>query len=401
MRTLPQTSARSILWPPTTALASVNAAVTLSWIIYRVQLAGLLTQVGFPAAFAPVLLLIDSILAIGVEPLSGKASDWMMQRSKGQFWVIGVGAALTTSLFLLLPLITQSLQPQSSPQIWFVGLLILWAIAISIFRSPALALLGHYATGKQLPVAASLVTLAGALAGSATPLASPWLLSLGAAPTFLFAALIVGGTMVWLIGAHPKSEPETRLASEANVTPFSFREGVQIFGAGLAVTLVFRLAIELYPKLLKAANLQPPLFMGAIFISLALGALLAGRLASHWGNAKVMQWGYGLTAVSLVLLLLPQTAIGAALIAIAFGLSFSFIFNGILPWVLNYLSTVHFGLGVGLFFSGAAAASSLYSGILTRLTGLTPVLIVGLGIVALLIAALCITNRSIAFQSHS
>lgn len=400
MHTLSRPTSRSILWPPTTALAGVNAAVTLSWIIYRVHLAGLLTQAGFPATFAPVLLLIESILAIGIEPLAGKTSDWMMQRIGSRFWIIGVGAGATALLFLLLPMITQSLSAETAPQHWFVGLLILWAVAISIFRSPALALLGSYASSKQLPIAASLVTLAGALAGSATPLATPWLLSLGVAPTFLLAALIVGGTFVWLRGTQPNPEAVNQLVPEHNSSSFSFWHGLQIFGAGLAVSLVFRLAIELYPKVLKAANLQPPLFMGAIFISLALGALVAGRLASQWGNAKVMQLGYGFTAAGLLLLLLPQTAIGAVLIAIAFGVSFSFIFNGVLPWILNNLSNVHFGLGVGLFFSGAATASSLYSGVLVRLTGLTPIWMVGLGLIALLIAAFCMMQRSIPSPIH-
>ncbi|MCU0526713.1 MAG: MFS transporter [Elainella sp. Prado103] len=385
--------ARSILWRPTAALASVNAAITLGWIIYRVHLAGILTQAGFSASFAPGLLLIESILAIGIEPWAGSASDRTGERLGGRFYIIGIGAGITAFLFLVLPGIVDRLPADAAANWWLPVVLVLWAVAISMFRSPALAFLEEYATRKDLPMAASLITLAGAIAGSATPLASPWLLSLGVAPTFVAAALIIVGTVGWFKMVQP-------LSRQTIVPPRSFPPGsvwLPILIAGLSVTLVFRLAIELYPKLLKAAGLQPPLFMGSLFISLAIGAILAGQLTIRWGRAFVIQLGYGLTAACLLLMLLPKTTVDAALIAIGFGLSFSLLFNNVLPWVFtqigDYPTHRHSGLGVGLFFAGAAAASSLYSGILSSISWLTPSLTIGLAIVSLLVASLCMTLR--------
>lgn len=391
---------RSVLWRPTAALASVNAAITLGWIIYRVHLTGMLTQAGFPASFAPGLLLIESILAIGIEPWAGSTSDRTSERLGGRFYIIGIGAAVTAFLFLVLPGMVNRLPADAAANWWLPILLLVWAVAISMFRSPALAFLEDYATRKELPIAASLITLGGAIAGSATPLASPWLLSVGVAPTFIAAALIIVGTVGWLKLAQPLAiQVRTRRPSLPPLQTW-----LQIFVAGLSVTLVFRLAIELYPKLLKAAGLKPPLFMGSLFISLAIGAIIAGFLTVRWSRSVVVQLSYGLTASCLLLMLLPKTTIDAALIAIGFGLSFSLLFNNVLPWVFSQVGqhngTHQPGLGVGLFFAGAAAASSLYSGILSSVSWLTPSVTIGLAILSLLVAALCMTLTGRTWSSN-
>lgn len=382
-----QPPSKTVLWRPTAALASVNAVITLSWIIYRVHLAGLLTQAGFAKSFAPTLLLIETMLAIGIEPWAGGVSDRTLRRSGERFPVMWIGAGLTALLFLILPVLVNSLEPNAAANGWLIGLLIVWAIAISIYRSPVLALLGSYAAPKQLPAAASWITLAGALAGSATPLASPWLLSLGAGPTFVAAGVLVIGTLALLKMAQP-----SEIAAMAQPARFHFSWLLPIGGLGFSVTLVLRLALDLFPKLLKAANLQPPLFLGALFVSIGVGALLAGRLATQRGNVKTMKLGLALTAVALSLMLLPQTALLASLVAVAFGLSFSLIFNGTLPFVMNYLAMENIGLGVGLFFGGVAMANSLHSGWLSQPGLLSPSLMVGCGLLALLAAGFCLTS---------
>lgn len=396
----------SVQWRPTAALAGVNMSITLSWIIYRVHLAGLVTQAGFPASFAPFLLLVESILAIGIEPWAGSTSDRTIRYLGGRFHVIWIGVGLTALLFVCLPGIVAQLPQNSIENWWFPGLLIVWAVTISMFRSPALALLGNYASAKQLPAAASLITLAGALASSATPLASPWLLSLGLAPTFVAAAVLLLGSVGWLKAVQPGVPIQTDL-NQAKLhlaaAPTRISAFVQVLGLGLSVTLAFRLAVELFPKILKAqvTEIQPPIVMGVLFISMAIGSLLSGRLATRWTNFKAMCLGLGLTAAFLILMLLTHHLITAFLIAAALGLSFGLVFNGTLPFIFNSIAAQQAGLGIGLFFAGAATASSVYSGFLSQPGVLSLPSGVGLGVGALLIASFCITSRSSALAQQN
>lgn len=400
MQTPSQTSfispAPTVRWRPTTALASVNAAITLSWIIYRAHLAGLLTQAGFPAAFAPLLLLVESVLAIAVEPWAGSTSDRTLRQLGGRFYVITIGTAVTALLFLLLPGIVQLLPQNSAANWWFPGLLIIWAVAISMFRSPALSLLGDYASPRQLPLAASLITCAGALAGAATPLANNWILSLGITATFIAAAVSLIATVGWLKSAQPGDgvAPASSTHQDLPDAPLRLMSCLRIFGLGLAVSLAFRLTVEFFPKVLKASGMQPPLFMGVLFISLAIGALLSGQVAARWGNSRAFTVGLGLTAALLLLMTLTQQPLTAFLIALAFGASFSLVSNGTLPFALSFIPLRHAGLSIGLFFSGAAAAASLYSGVLNPSGILSPAVSTGLAIAALLLAGVCILGQA-------
>ncbi len=397
--------ASSIQWRPTAALAGVNASITLSWIIYRIHLAGMVTQAGFPASFAPLLLLIDSVLAIVIEPWAGSTSDRMIRYLGGRFYIIWVGVGLTALLFVCLPGIVARLPQNSIENWWLPGLLIIWAVAISMFRSPALALLGNYASSKQLPAAASLITLAGALAGSATPLASPWLLNVGMTMTFVAAGVLLLGSIGWLKAVHPVGEATDSNQANLNLTAASTQIPVliRVFGLGLTVTLAFRLAVELFPKILKAqvTGIQPPVVMGVLFVSMAVGALLGGQLATRWTNFKAMCLGLGLTAAFLSLMLLTHHVITAFLIATALGISFGFVFNGTLPFVLNSVAQQQAGLGVGLFFAGAAAASSLQSGFFSKPGVLSLPGSIGLGVGALLIAGLCLVGRLTALPQQN
>jgi hypothetical protein len=379
--------ASQVRWQPVTALAGVNAAITLSWIIYRIHLVSLLTRAGFPANFAPFLLLIESILAIAVEPWAGSTSDRTLRSLGGRFYVILVGCGLTSLLFVLLPGIVDLLQPSAVNNWWLPGLLVIWAVAISLFRSPALALLSQYAEPEQLPQAASLITLAGALAASATPLATPFLQGLGVGPAFGAAAVLLLVTVGWFRVSHAVQEyqgamPE-RMRSGQRLNGLGL---LRIFGLGLATMLTLRLVVDLFPKLLKAVGVMPPPVIGSLLISLGLGALGAGLLAKRWSYLKVMIWGFGLTALGLVLMLSQQGLSWAAFgIAMALGIGLGLIFNGTLPFALNFAPRQE-GLGVGLFYAGAAAAASLQSGLLTQISAGTGV---GLGLMALVIAGIC------------
>lgn len=387
MHTLTERPSLQVRWQPVTALAGVNAAITLSWIIYRIYLVSLVTRAGFPAGFAPFLLLIESILAIVVEPWAGDTSDRTLRRLGGRFYVILIGCGLTSLLFVLLPGIVDLLQPNAANNWWLPGLLVIWAVAISMFRSPALALLGQYAEPEQLPQAASLITLAGALAASATPLATPLLQQLGVGPAFGVAAILLLVTVGWFRFSHAVQEnqdgiPE-RLWSGRHLGGLGL---LRIFGLGLATTLTLRLVVDLFPKLLKAAGMAPPPVMGALFISLGVGALGAGLLAKRWSYLKVMVWGFGLSAAGLVLMLSQQVVNLAAFgIAAGLGIGLGLIFNGTLPFALNFAPR-QAGLGVGLFYAGAAAAASLQSGLLSQISAPIGV---GLGLVGLVVAGVC------------
>ena len=64
-----------ILWGQVLGLASVQGAITLAWIIYGAYLPALLLELGLPLSMGLKLLIIESALAVLMEPVMGGLSD--------------------------------------------------------------------------------------------------------------------------------------------------------------------------------------------------------------------------------------------------------------------------------------------------------------------------------------
>lgn len=383
------------LWLPLCALALVYAMFTLGWMVYRVHLPSQMLQAGFSEAAAPRLLFIEALLAIAAEPLAGAFSDRTNRHQGTRLPIISTGMGLAAVLFIVFSVFTWA-EPTIAIRWVLVSLLLIWSIAMSCFRSPALALLKRYAPTLQLPQAASLLTVAFGLAGAATPLASPWVLSLGAPMSFALMALLIVLSALWLRRMNPVTLAAAKPTKSFNSTqPRSTVALTRIVGLGFTSALTFRLAIETFPKVLKAQvpGIHPPLLVGLVFITVAITAFPIGKFAVRLGNSRTMQLGVVTTALFLGLMALSHSPLIGIMITLGLGVGFSLILNGTLPFTLEQVLPEYAGLSIGLFFAGVAAAGSLMLGFLGKPGILSPVEAIILGIVALLGVALCIGSH--------
>jgi MFS family permease len=384
-------SPRSLFWVAVCALASVYGSSTLAWMVYRVHLPAQMTQLGFSAQAAPLLLLVEALLAIAVEPIAGVFSDRLNRQQGSRLPLIAVSVGLAALILVAIPALASG---ANIGREWIVGLLLVWAIVMSCFRSPALALLRRYAPMERLPHAASLLTVAFGLAGSATPLASKFVLGLGSTLSFTLAATVTVVSAMGLQWANPVvsvDRDELRWVSQS----ISLMRCARIFGLGLCSTLAFRLTIETFPKLLKAQipRANPPLFVGLLFISLAIAALPVGKFAVRQGNQRTMILGVGMTVLFLGLMLLSLNLAMAMVIAVGLGIGFSFIINGTFPFVSAQVASERTGMGMGIFFAGVAVATSLMLGFLGKPGMVLPSVAIGLDVGALAGVGVCVTSR--------
>ncbi|MFH7028285.1 MAG: hypothetical protein ACHBN1_23510 [Heteroscytonema crispum UTEX LB 1556] len=68
-------TANKTLWLQVWALAAVQGAITLAWLIYNLYMPQLLTQFGLSASLATGLVILENALAVVMEPLFGGLSD--------------------------------------------------------------------------------------------------------------------------------------------------------------------------------------------------------------------------------------------------------------------------------------------------------------------------------------
>ena len=384
-----------ILWAQVGGLALVQGAIALMRVIYNLYLVELLALVGFSRGLATALLIVENLLAMVMEPLMGSFSDRLQQQLGTRFPLVSLGVILAAGIFIGLPVI--ALGGLAPALRWLLPLmLVAWALAMTVFRSPAMSLLGRYAFGTQLPQAASILTLVGGVAGAMGPLASSQLLSWGPIVVFsLGSGVLILATLVlrW-------SAPEPRVAApaaEASAEPTSdsavaWAALPPIFGAGVGVALGFRSLMMLFSRVLdsRVVDSNSALVLGMVFVSLAVTAIPAGALATRLGNRRAMILGLaGLAFVCVAIGVVSRNGTAITL-AILFGAAFSLVSNGTIPFALSMVPPPKAGLGTGMFFSGGAAASSLFGTVAASLQAMPLGISTAVGVTALLLAGGCI-----------
>ena len=378
------------MWAQVCGLALVQGAIALTWVIYNLYLVQLLESFGFPKPLATGLLVIENLLAMVMEPLMGSFSDRLQHQMGTRFPLISLGIVASAGCFLAIPVVV--LGGGASVTRWVLPLmLVAWALAMTVFRSPAMSLLGRYAFRTQLPLAAGILTLVGGLAGAMGPLASQFILGLGPMAAFGIGSgvLIVAALTLGVVG--PSSGVESA-GTTGNAWVLPWGRLLWVFGTGVGVTLGFRLIMGTFPMVLKAQvpESNPATVMGTIFITLALTAIPSGALAVRLGNRRAMMLGLGgMALVCAAVIAIHSTAMGMVLAAL-FGGSFSLVSNGTIPFALSMVPTEKAGLGTGIYFSGGALASSLFGALFGGALALTPAVGAGLGSGAFLLAALCV-----------
>ncbi len=388
---------RPLLWLPVCALATLYGMFSLGWMVYRVHLPAQMSQLGFSEQAAPILLLVEALLTVGVEPLAGAISDRTNRRQNTRWPLIFWGVVLSSLLFVIFSTQVAFVAVGSLTRWTVVLLLLAWAMAMSLFRSPALALLRCYASPARLPQAASLLTLAFGLTAAATPLAGSLVLKLGLTLSFTLAAILILSSALWLRSNLPvvslSLEPISALTGSPQ--PVRLARLARILGLGVTAMLAFRLTVGIFPKLLKAQvpGLHPPLLIGLLLITLGLAALPIGKLALRQGNNRLMLIGAAVAALFLALMPLSNSTFTAVGIAVGLGIGFSLVFNGVLPFALTQVPIDRAGLGIGLFFGGVAAATAT-SDLLNMLGLLSVPTGIGLGIAALIGVGLCVVGQN-------
>lgn len=381
-----------ILWRQVCGLAAVQGAISLAWIIYTIYLPDLLKQLEFPLELGLTLLIVENILAILMEPLMGGLSD------RANLWVgtrlplIVAGTIASSALFIAIPAVAIFGNPAGVTRWLLPTVIIVWSLAMTTFRSPAISLLRKYAKTSDLPQAASLLTLAGVLVGAIRPLAQKFILSLGAALTFAIGSFVLLGAVVFLRSmVSDQSSVEAQQISATSKTndhsnpsfSTSLASLIPILGLllliGLAIALGVRLLTgEIFPRVLSlfaqgfsaGGEVQSlvNVLMGMTAIALGLCTIPAGQLASKFGNRLVMLASLAVVILGeLVLTLqaenLSQTFwlapfVGTTVLLLAICLSG--VLNGVVPLALALMPAERGGLGVGMYFGGFSAGIALF-----------------------------------------
>ncbi|WP_341528966.1 MFS transporter [Nostoc sp. UHCC 0302] len=382
----------NILWVQVSALAVVQGAITLAWLIYNLYVPQLLTLFGFPASLAIGLLIFENALAAVMEPLMGGLSDQARRWVGSRFPFISSGVILAATLFIAIPCIVIFIPPTTVIRSLLPITLVAWALAMTVFRSPAICLLGMYAAPAELPLAGSFVTLVGGVIGAFKPVASKFLLSLGPVLTFAIASFVLLGAAAVLRLVNPPETPVDKHLADTVKLPLL--KLALILTTGFSLAWGIRFLMDVLGKLLKVQfstdNIDVPMVW--IGLAIAFASIPAGALAVKIGNHSAMLTGICATISSLLVMVSVGAQIPLILLIVA---GFSLIINGAIPFALELVSQRWSGLGIGTYFGGFALAMSLFAVVFPHQQGMTSF---GGAIgctLTFLLAGICIAGSSI------
>ncbi|MCP2728426.1 MFS transporter [Limnofasciculus baicalensis] len=423
---IPPHSQVKVLWLQVLGLAGIQGAITLCWVIYKLYLPKLLVQFGFPVGLGLTLLIIENLLAAVMEPLMGGLSDKTRHWMGTRFPFISVGVVLSSALFILIPAIVIFGKPTVVFRTILLIVIICWALAMAVFRSPVMSLLGRYSTPTTLPLAASLLTLTGGLIGSLQPLTSKIFLGWGPAITFAIGSFVLllattilrfinppeivgdermgdieenlipqSGRSIWRVKSwlNNKSYPPNASPLQRIVpTPHSLLPNLGLlFLTGAMVTWGASFFMPTIQKCLtnQLGAAKVPSVMFIIGISLACAALPGGAIATKLGNSKAMLFGIGVI-IPLILMISSTKGVTTTIIIVIAIASFSLIMNGAIPFALSMIPPERAGLGIGMYFGGVTAGAGLFGLVFPHLNSLTPITTAILSAIAFLVAGCAI-----------
>lgn len=409
-----------ILWLQVFALATIQGAVALAWVVYNLYLQKLLETFGFSPGTATIVVFVENLLATLLEPIMGGLSDLSQRWLGSRFPFIAVGIVLSAALFVLIPTVwilgdwgqaLQLLRPL------FPVVLVLWALAMTIFRSPALSLLKRYALNSRLTQAASLLTLTEGIARGLGFFTSAWILKIGPVFAFGLGSLALLASAIVLLMVNPNSQVETLpqkpltgkgeaepgrsalVKEQTGITgadpiptasiPLSFAKIGLIFGAGVGVSLGFRLFMATFSRILKQIEIPDVtvrVILGSLFLSMSLTSMPLGNLGMRLGTRRGMLVGLTLMAGFCSTIALISSPGLAMLVAISVGATFSLVSNATVPFALSLVPTERSGLGTAIYFSGGSIAATLLAGTLAKLQNLNPAVAALLGAGSFLLA---------------
>jgi MFS family permease len=387
-------------WSKIISLSALQGAISLTWLVYSIYLPKLLISYGFEPKLAVLLLIVENAIAIILEPLFGSLSDRAYRWIGSNLGIVSLGVILSSTILVLIPTIVIFRDVFSAVK-WILPLvLIAWAMAMAVFRSPAISLIGRYASNSDLPIAMSFLTLVGALIGGLKPVSQDFILSFGAPFAFTIASVVLLAATGLLRYFDPGMEDTLPVIERQ---PISINKIGLLIGMGFGIAWGSRCLFETLPKVIKAQlpQFNPVFLMLFISLTIAISAIPGGLVATKYGNKRSMLIGIGTNLVGLLMMVLFPNPLTLAIAIILSICCFSWMTNGAVPLAINLLPADQSGLAVGLYFGGASAGVSSFNLMFNPVTNLTPLLGAICGSIALIIAGGCVWNSPVIDEIDS
>jgi maltose/moltooligosaccharide transporter len=328
------------------------------------------TMIGF-------IMTWDNYLNIFIQPVVGERSDRTWTRlGRRKPWML-VGAPLAAIFFIAVPFM------RSVAGIMFA--IFLTNLAMALFRSPTVSLLGDLFPPHQRSTANGIINLMGGLAAIAAYFVGGLLYSLGRITPFVFGSLLllIAIAMVLIFIKEPRIPPEAEkkaagrgfIANLRDVLNSSDRSGLLILLAILCWFTGYN-SLETWISSFGKYSLEigegtMSILVSGMAVMFVIFAVPSGLIATRFGRRRTILVGIaGLTVLFTYGLFVRNQIMLISLLALA-GIFWALINVNSLPMVYDLGGNARIGAFTGLYYLAsniAAVAGPQIVGLLIDLT---------------------------------
>jgi hypothetical protein len=269
-------------------LAILQLVFTLGWTTYVIYLPKLAADVGIAPSAVILILMLDQAVFTVSDTAMGMAADKIAPFVDRLGLYVGWVTALSCAAFVALPFVART---GPGAQVWFIGLIVIWAVTSSALRAPPLTLLGRHQAKSSIPFLSALAMLGYGLAGAASPYLGVALRNQDARFPFVISSAVLLAT------AFALSRVESRLTQESapigptgpakllSKVPTTFVASTVILALGYQLHFSINSA-PYFLRFSKPDDLQ--WLMPVFWIGFNIAMFPASAIAKHRGGLIVM-----------------------------------------------------------------------------------------------------------------
>jgi hypothetical protein len=362
------TAEKSALWKQVWALAILQAVNNFGFAAYYHYQPKLLIRFNY-VDFAMMLVILQGVIGIILNPLMGMMGDRLRQTTNKSFTLVSIGTNAAGMVFMAVAAVmTQQTTEGFFHQI-FPVCVTLWLITMAIFNSPAVSLLKSFAPNNDdLPKATAIMTLVGGIFAALHPFLFMLTDILGLPITFALGGLLLM-TASNMLRKLNRQTPD--LTEEDKIqTPKLTLKLLTIFGIGVINGFVFNMLLDIVPALsIKTLNLakdQDDYIKSAVVFISAIVAWFASDWIKKLGGVKMTLAGIIVLIFMLAIGISMPFAVITILVIVMAGIIRSVLSISMLAYSMSIISKVNAGRATGAFFCGVSAALAISKAVLLK-----------------------------------
>src|SRR6202042_2049082 len=253
---------------------------------YAIYLPKLAADVGIAPSTVILILMLDQAVFTVSDTAMGIAADKIAPFVSRVGLYVGWVAALSCAAFAALPFVART---GPGAQVWFVGIIVIWAVTSSALRAPPLMLLGKHQAKSSIPFLSALAMLGYGLAGAASPYLGVALRNQDARAPFVISSAVLlltalGLSKVERLAQESPSKP-VEAAPRLGRVPAIFIASMVILALGYQLHFSINSA-PFYLRFAKQADLQ--WLMPVFWIGFNIAMFPASVVTKRRGGLIVM-----------------------------------------------------------------------------------------------------------------